>query len=267
MSILTQASQPFEGQRPGTSGLRKKVTVFQQPGYLENFVQALFDAVHGEGQSAQGLVLVVGGDGRFHNRPAIQTILRMAAARGYAKVLVGQGGILSTPALSAVVRRHQASGGIVLSASHNPGGPDGDFGIKYNLANGGPATETLTEAVYQRSQGIRQYTTSDAPDIALDRLGVQTIEATQIEVIDPVADHAALMRELFDFPRSRPCSIAASGCTLTPCGPWGALTPKPFWKASWARLLARWYTPSRWKILVACTPTPTRPTPKSWWAS
>ncbi len=200
MSTLTHASQPFEGQRPGTSGLRKKVTVFQQPGYLENFVQALFDAVHGEGQSAQGLVLVVGGDGRFHNRPAIQTILRMAAARGYAKVLVGQGGILSTPALSAVVRRHQASGGIVLSASHNPGGADGDFGIKYNLANGGPATETLTEAVYQRSQGIRQYTTCDAPDVALDRLGVQTIEATQIEVIDPVAAHAALMRELFDFP-------------------------------------------------------------------
>ena len=200
MSILSQASQPFDGQRPGTSGLRKKVTVFQQPGYLENFVQALFDALHGEGQSARGLVLVVGGDGRFHNRAAIQTILRMAAARGYARVLVGQGGILSTPALSAVVRRHQASGGIVLSASHNPGGPDGDFGIKYNLANGGPATETLTEAVYQRSQHIRQYTTSDAPDIALDRLGVQTIEATQIEVIDSVADHAALMRELFDFP-------------------------------------------------------------------
>ena len=212
MSILTQASQPYEGQRPGTSGLRKKVTVFQQPGYLENFVQALFDAVHGEGQMARGLVLVVGGDGRFHNRPAIQTILRMAAARGYARVLVGRGGILSTPALSAVVRRHQASGGIVLSASHNPGGPDGDFGIKYNLANGGPATETLTEAVYQRSQHIRQYTTSDAPDIALDRLGVLTVEDTQIEVIDPVADHAALMRELFDFPAIK--ALLAGGFRL-----------------------------------------------------
>ncbi len=212
MSILAQASQPFDGQRPGTSGLRKKVTVFQQPGYLENFVQALFDAVHGEGQMAHGLVLVVGGDGRFHNRPAIQTILRMAAARGYARVLVGQGGILSTPALSAVVRRHQASGGIVLSASHNPGGPDGDFGIKYNLANGGPATETLTEAVYQRSQHIRQYRISDAPDIALDRLGVQTIEGTAIEVIDSVADHAALMRGLFDFPAIR--ALFAGGFRL-----------------------------------------------------
>jgi phosphoglucomutase len=212
MSIVTTASQPFEGQRPGTSGLRKKVTVFQQPGYLENFVQALFDAVHGEGQPAQGQVLVLGGDGRFHNRSAVQTILRMAAARGYAKVLVGQGGILSTPALSAVVRRHKASGGIVLSASHNPGGPKGDFGIKYNLANGGPATETLTEAAHQRSQHIQRYTISDAPEVALDSLGTVTMEATQIEVIDAVADHAALMRELFDFPAIR--TLFASGFRL-----------------------------------------------------
>ena len=132
-------SQPFGDQQPGTSGLRKKVTVFQQPGYLENFVQALFDQLHGPGQSAAGQTLVLGGDGRYYNRVALQTLLRMAVARGYARVLVGQGGILSTPAVSAVIRRRRASGGIILSASHNPGGPAGDFGIKYNGANGGPA--------------------------------------------------------------------------------------------------------------------------------
>lgn len=199
MSIQTHTTTPFPGQQPGTSGLRKKVAVFQQPHYLENFVQALFDAVHGEDQDASGLTLVLGGDGRYHNRPAVQTILRMAAARGYARVLVGRGGLLSTPALSAVVRRHGASGGIVLSASHNPGGPDGDFGIKYNTANGGPAPEKLTEAMHRRSQQLSHYRTSDAADIALDRLGVQTLEDTTVEVIDPVADHAAVLRELFDF--------------------------------------------------------------------
>jgi phosphoglucomutase len=199
MTILTQATTPFQGQQPGTSGLRKKVTVFQQPGYLENFVQALFDELHGPDQPATGLTLVLGGDGRFHNRAAIQTILRMAAARGYARVLVGRGGILSTPALSAVVRRHGASGGIVLSASHNPGGPDGDFGIKYNAANGGPATEKLTDAVYARTQTLSRYQISDAPDLPLDAIATLALEGTRIDVIDPVADHADLMREMFDF--------------------------------------------------------------------
>lgn len=199
MTILTQATTPFQGQQPGTSGLRKKVAVFQQPGYLENFVQALFDELHGPDQAATGLTLVLGGDGRFHNRAAIQTILRMAAARGYARVMVGQGGILSTPALSAVVRRHGASGGIVLSASHNPGGPDGDFGIKYNAANGGPATEKLTEAVYARTKTLSRYQISDASDLPLDAIATLTLEDTRIDVIDPVADHADLMRELFDF--------------------------------------------------------------------
>lgn len=192
-------TQPYPGQQPGTSGLRKKVGVFQQPGYLENFVQALFDELHGPGQQAQGQTLVLGGDGRYHNRVAVQTILRMAAARGYARVLVGQGGILSTPAASAVIRRHGASGGIILSASHNPGGPDGDFGIKYNAANGGPAPEKLTTAVYQRTQALSAYTTCDAPDLPLDRLGIHTVEHTVVEVIDPVADYAELMRGLFDF--------------------------------------------------------------------
>ena len=199
MAIATHTTTPFAGQQPGTSGLRKKVTVFQQPGYLENFVQALFDVLHGVGQPATGQTLVLGGDGRFHNRTAIQTILRMAAARGYARVLVGQNGILSTPAVSAVIRRHGASGGIVLSASHNPGGPEGDFGIKYNGTNGGPAPETLTQAVYERTQALTAYTTSNAPDTDLGTPGTRHIEHTQIEVIDPVADHAAVLRGLFDF--------------------------------------------------------------------
>jgi len=199
MAILTQPTTPFAAQQPGTSGLRKKVTVFQQPGYLENFVQALFDVLHGVDQPATGLTLVLGGDGRYHNRTAIQTILRMAAARGYARVLVGQNGILSTPAVSAVIRRHGASGGIVLSASHNPGGPEGDFGIKYNAANGGPAPETLTQAVYERTLALQAYSLSDAPDADLNRLGSQPMEDTLIEVIDPVTDLASVLRGLFDF--------------------------------------------------------------------
>lgn len=195
MSIQTVTTTSFPGQRPGTSGLRKKVTVFQQPHYLENFVQSVFDTL---GDCA-GKTLVLGGDGRFHNREAVQTILRMAAAHGFAKVLVGQGGILSTPAVSCVIRKHGALGGIVLSASHNPGGPDGDFGIKYNIANGGPAPESVTEAIYQRTETIAQYGISDAAAIDLNRLGVSRIEQTEIEVIDSVADYAELMERLFDF--------------------------------------------------------------------
>jgi phosphoglucomutase len=195
MSTQTVTTTSFPGQRPGTSGLRKKVTVFQQPHYLENFVQSVFDTL---GDCA-GKTLVLGGDGRFHNREAVQTILRMAAAHGYAKVLVGQGGILSTPAVSCVIRKHGALGGIVLSASHNPGGPDGDFGIKYNIANGGPAPESVTEAIYQRTETIKQYRISDAAAIDLNRIGTSRIEQTEIEVIDSVADYAELMQKLFDF--------------------------------------------------------------------
>jgi len=195
MKLVTRPTTPFEGQRPGTSGLRKKVSVFQQPGYLDNFVQALFDVLGDAG----GKTLVVGGDGRFYNRVAIQTILRMAAAHGYARVLVGQGGILSTPAMSAVIRRRGASGGIVLSASHNPGGPQGDFGIKYNIANGGPAPESVTEAIYRRSREVHEIRTVDSPDLPLDALGVHTLLGTQIDIIDPVADYCAVQRELFDF--------------------------------------------------------------------
>ncbi|MBX3607782.1 MAG: alpha-D-glucose phosphate-specific phosphoglucomutase [Piscinibacter sp.] len=195
MTIVTIPTQPFAGQQPGTSGLRKKVVVFQQPHYLENFVQALFDSLEG----AAGQTLVLGGDGRFHNRAAVQTILRMAAAKGFGRVLVGRGGILSTPAVSCVIRKHRAYGGIVLSASHNPGGPEGDFGIKYNVGNGGPAPEKVTEAVHARTKELRSYRISDAAAPDFDRPGTATIEQTAVEVIDPVADYAALMREVFDF--------------------------------------------------------------------
>jgi len=208
MSLIDLPTQPYAGQRPGTSGLRKKVTVFQQPLYLENFVQALFDVL----PTATGQALVVGGDGRYHNRVAIQSILRLAAAKGYARVLVGQGGILSTPAVSAVIRRHGASGGIVLSASHNPGGPEGDFGIKYNVANGGPAPEALTEAVYQRTQQLQTIHTSDSPDLPLDALATLTLEGMAVAVIDPVADYADLMRSVFDFDAIR--RLLASGFRL-----------------------------------------------------
>ncbi|GAB1234609.1 alpha-D-glucose phosphate-specific phosphoglucomutase [Ferrigenium sp. UT5] len=195
MPIRTVASQPFPDQKPGTSGLRKKVKVFQKPHYLENFVQSIFDTI----AAPQGATLVVGGDGRFYNRTAIQTILKMAAANGFGKVLVGQGGILSTPAASNIIRKYQTYGGIILSASHNPGGPDGDFGIKYNGNNGGPATETVTEAIFARSKVLAEYRILDAADVPLDSTGSTRLGALQVEVIDAVADYAGLMESLFDF--------------------------------------------------------------------
>jgi phosphoglucomutase len=195
MAIHTISSTPFAGQRPGTSGLRKKVAEFSQPGYLENFVQAIFDTIG----DCKGQTLVLGGDGRYFNRTAVGIIIRMAAAHGFARLLLGQGGILSTPAVSCVIREHGAQGGIVLSASHNPGGADGDFGIKYNVSNGGPAPEKITEAIYSNSQNIRQYRISDMQGFKIDTLGASTVEQMQLEVIDPVADYARLMEKLFDF--------------------------------------------------------------------
>lgn len=195
MSIHTIASQPFSDQKPGTSGLRKKVPVFQQPHYLENFVQSIFDSI----AAPHGATLVLGGDGRFYNRTAIQTILKMAAANGFGKVMVGQGGILSTPAASCVIRKYKTFGGLILSASHNPGGPEGDFGIKFNGSNGGPATETVTEAIFTRSKSITGYRILDAADVALDTPGTATLGDMQVEVIDPVNDYAELMESLFDF--------------------------------------------------------------------
>lgn len=186
---------PFDDQKPGTSGLRKAVPAFRKPHYLENFVQSVFDCL----PDVAGKTLVVGGDGRFFNAEAIQTILRMAAANGVARVLVGRNGLLSTPAVSNLIRKTGAYGGFVLSASHNPGGPDGDFGIKYNIANGGPAPESLTEAVFAASKKISRYRTLEAADLDLGTLGPQRVGGMAVEVIDPVADYAALMETLFDF--------------------------------------------------------------------
>lgn len=195
MSIQIVSTTPFEGQNPGTSGLRKTVSVFRQPHYLENFVQSIFDSQEG----FRGQTLVLGGDGRFFNAVAIQTILKMAAANGFGKVMVGQNGILSTPAVSCIIRKYKTFGGIVLSASHNPGGPNGDFGIKYNIGNGGPAPEKVTNHIHALSQTIRQYRISDAPDIDLSRIGLYDMDGMTVEVIDSVADYAELMQSLFDF--------------------------------------------------------------------
>ncbi|SFG34841.1 phosphoglucomutase [Novosphingobium sp. CF614] len=206
--IVTVPTQPFDGQAPGTSGLRKKVRVFQQPNYSENFIQAVFDVVSPE----PGAVLVIGGDGRFHNRTVIQQAIRMAAANGYGRVLVGKGGILSTPAASHVIRKYRANGGLVLSASHNPGGPDEDFGIKYNIANGGPAPEGVTGAIHARTLEIDRWLTVEADDIDLDAIGNARVGGMTVSVIDPVADYADLMEDLFDFSAIR--KIAASGFTM-----------------------------------------------------
>lgn len=195
-TIATVPSQPFTDQRPGTSGLRKKVRVFQRPHYLENFVQSVFDCR----SNLRGGTLVVGGDGRFYNREAIQTILKMAAAHGVARVLVGQGGILSTPSVSCIIRRHATQGGLILSASHNPGGPDEDFGIKFNTENGGPAPEGVTESIFARSRMIDQYRIlQDAPSVNLDRRENSRLGEMFVEIIDPVQDYAELMASLFDF--------------------------------------------------------------------
>ncbi len=206
--ILTVATTPFDGQKPGTSGLRKKVSVFQQKHYAENFIQSIFDALEG----FAGQTLVIGGDGRFYNAEVIQTAIRMAVANGFGRVLVGRGGLLSTPAASHVIRKHRAFGGIILSASHNPGGPEGDFGIKFNAANGGPAPEKLTDAIYEKSRAISHYRITDRPDIDLDRLGETMLDTTRVDVIDPVSDYAALMQTLFDFDAIR--ALIASGFTM-----------------------------------------------------
>ena len=200
---------PYPDQKPGTSGLRKKVRVFEQPNYAENFIQSVFDVV----ERPANATLVIGGDGRYLNRTVIQKAIRMAAANGYARVLVGQGGILSTPAASAVIRKYGASGGLVLSASHNPGGPDEDFGIKYNIANGGPAPEAVTEAIFQRTLAIAEWRAVEAADIDLDRLGTVELAGMAVEVIDPVADYAALMETLFDFAAIR--AMVAAGFTMS----------------------------------------------------
>lgn len=213
-SVRTIPTKPFEGQRPGTSGLRKKTRVFMQPGYLENFVQSVFNSMRADaGGDFRACTLVVGGDGRFYNREAIQTIIRMAAANGFRHLLVGRGGILSTPAVSAVIRRRRAFGGLVLSASHNPGGIEEDFGIKYNTQNGGPAPESVTERIYAETQTINEYRTLDMPALDLERVGTTRVGDTEVTVIDPLEDYTAVMEELFDFEQLR--TLFARGFRMT----------------------------------------------------
>ena len=207
--IQTVATKPFNDQKPGTSGLRKKVRVFQQPHYAANFIQSVFDSLTGY----EGQTLVVGGDGRYLNREVIQIVLKMAAANGFGRVLVGQGGILSTPAASHLIRSAGAFGGLVLSASHNPGGPDEDFGIKYNVSNGGPAPEKVTDAIHAHTLAIDSYRIVDAEDIDIDTLGTNQLGGMTVEVVDPVAAYADLMEQLFDFPAIR--EMIAQGFALS----------------------------------------------------
>jgi len=206
--IKTVSTTPFQDQKPGTSGLRKKVPVFAQTNYAENFIQSIFDSLEG----FQGQALVIGGDGRYYNCEVIQKAIKMAAASGFGKVMVGRGGILSTPAASNIIRKYKAFGGIILSASHNPGGPTEDFGIKYNIGNGGPAPEKITDAIFARSKVIDTYKIADVVDLDLDQLGSFDVAGMAVEVIDPVADYAELMEQLFDFPSIR--ALIASGVNV-----------------------------------------------------
>ncbi len=216
MEIRTIATRAFTDQQPGTSGLRKKVAVFQQQHYLENFVQSVFDTLPG----IAGGTLVLGGDGRYYNRVAIQVILKMVAANGVARVLVGRDGLLSTPAASCVIRQQGATGGIILSASHNPGGPQGDFGIKVNGRNGGPAPERLTGAIYEHSLVLSAYRILDAPDVLLEETGQTTLNGMLVEVIDPVAVTPRSWNACSTSMRFPPCSAdRIFVCALMPCMP------------------------------------------------
>jgi len=206
--IRTITTTPYAGQQPGTSGLRKKTTVFRQPNYVENFIQSIFDSL----ADYAGQTLVIGGDGRYFNSEAIQKILKIAAANGFGRAVVGCGGILSTPAVSALIRSRKAFGGVVLSASHNPGGPEGDFGIKYNIGNGGPAPEKVTEAIYARTRTIDSFRFVDAPDIDIDRIGETRLGEMAVEIVDSVENYSALMQSLFDFDLIR--SAFRNGLTL-----------------------------------------------------
>ena len=193
--LKTVSTTPYQDQKPGTSGLRKKVPHFQQPHYAENFIQSVFDSL----SSFEGKALVVGGDGRYHNKTVIELVIRMAAANGFGRVIVGQDGLLSTPAASHLIRKNAAFGGLILSASHNPGGPNEDFGIKYNIGNGGPAPEKITDAIYARSKVIDSYKIIPDGAINLSAIGQTDFHGMMIDVVDPVVDYAALMETLFDF--------------------------------------------------------------------
>ncbi len=208
VTIDVVSTNPIEGQKPGTSGLRKKTRVFMEPNYLENFVQSIFNAIGG----AEGKTFVVGGDGRYFNKQAIQTILKMAVANGVARTIVGRNGLLSTPAASHLIRLNNTDGGLILSASHNPGGVDEDFGLKFNTPNGGPAPESVTDAMFEQTKKLQSYSIMSAPDVALETIGRQALGAMQIDIVDPVLDYQALMQQLFDFDKIR--ALFASGFTM-----------------------------------------------------
>ena len=257
--IRTVATKPFADQRPGTSGLRKQVTVFQGPHYLENFIQSTFNSLEG----FHGQTLVLGGDGRFFNREAIQVVIKIAAANGFGRVVVGKGGILSTPAVSALIRALHAYGGIILSASHNPGGPHGDFGVKYNIGAGGPAPENVTEAIFADTKTIAAYKISDAPDVDIDSLGTVKVEGTEIEIIDPVTQYLSLMKTLFDFDAIR--ALFASGFRMrfdalhAVTGPYAHAIFEDELKSGAGTVVNGTPCP----ISAAITPIPIRPTPRT----
>ncbi len=259
MQITTVATRPIDGQKPGTSGLRKKTHVFMGPHYLENYVQAIFDGIGG----VAGKTLVLGGDGRYFNDRAAQVILRMAAANGAARVIVGQGALLSTPAASHIIRKRGTDGGLILSASHNPGGPDADFGLKYNTPNGGPAPEGITDQIFALTKTITAYKIAESHDIDLGQIGTTTLGAMQVEVIDPVTDYAALMESLFDFAAIR--AMFARGFTLrfdamhAITGPMRAKSSK----TASAPRPAPSSTPRPSPISARATPIPTPPGPRT----
>ncbi|KAI8342308.1 hypothetical protein BC941DRAFT_412405 [Chlamydoabsidia padenii] len=199
VSIQTVSTTPFEGQKPGTSGLRKRVKVFQQPHYTENFIQAILDAIPQSEGGAQGATLVVGGDGRYYLDEVLQIIVKISAAAGVSKLVVGQNGILSTPAASHLIRQRKATGGILLTASHNPGGPENDFGIKYNMSNGGPGSENITNQIYEITKTIKEYKIANVPNVDFSKLGTQQAGDLTVEVIDGVADYIDMLKTIFDF--------------------------------------------------------------------
>ncbi|CAE6494760.1 unnamed protein product [Rhizoctonia solani] len=196
-NIQDVQTKPYEGQKPGTSGLRKRVKVFQQEHYTENFVQAILDAMPAPGVANS--TLVIGGDGRYHSKPTVQSILKIAAANGVKKLYIGHNSILSTPAASNIIRKYKADGGILLTASHNPGGPNNDFGIKYNVSNGGPAPESVTDKIFQRTKEITSYKVLDAGELDLSKIGTHTYGPMEVEIIDSVKDYVVLLKEIFDF--------------------------------------------------------------------
>lgn len=260
MKTMTVQTAPFDDQRPGTSGLRKKVRQFQQPHYLENFIQSIFNCR----PDLKGGSLMVGGDGRFYNRQALQVIIRMAAANGVKKVMVGQNGILSTPAISCIIRKHRLNGGIILSASHNPGGPEGDFGVKFNAGNGGPAPAAITEAIHQQSLKISHYRITDSANIDIDTIGTGILGKMEWKIIDPVSDYLELMEQLFDFERI--AALLKSGSFRMVFDAMNAVTG-PYAVAIFNQRLG---APAGtlqgvipWRILAACIPTRTWNTPRA----